>query len=143
MMLALPWWGWILAALATPPLLVIFVFLKAAIRYKLALRKLPADIPRHPETFIITLFDKSKPVMDYFDGLRDAETGVYQPVVNAGPYMDKPYLWIQDPDAIRAVLTSSDVEFFPKLPTTYGMCLVLPSNPPSFDSQYSFLIQIC
>lgn len=120
-LLVLPWWGWLSVLAAIPIAVVVFIVAKATIVYQYHKRKLPSNMPRHPATLmVVDLYDVSKPVDLYLDAMKDRNTGGYYPVVNAGPYLEKPYLFVADPDALKLILTSNDVDHFPKLRETYG-----------------------
>jgi cytochrome P450 len=53
------------------------------------------------------------------------QDGSVIPIINLGAWPDRPYLTVQHPDAIKQILTSSDVEDFPKLKFTYDFMKIL------------------
>jgi cytochrome P450 len=107
-----------------------------AVRYNFFNRVLK-NVPRHPSLFgALDLFSTEDGVMGkLWEGINNPD-GSVKPVVNLGPWLDRPYVTIQDPDAIKQILTSSDVEDYPKYDATYdflrlilGDGLVTSKNP--------------
>jgi hypothetical protein len=129
LLISIPWWGYIVGIIALPIVLLGFLLAKMTLVYQYHKRFLPADMPRHEKTTVLTeLWDISKPVDLWFEGVRNPASGTFHPIINAGPYMERPYLFVSDPDALKQILTSNDFDHFPKLRVTYGTTLLYSSS---------------